>query len=53
MILYTERQLVAAYSALAARLTIADQVELIPSLEEFRPIFEAEWELYYKDEEIH
>ena len=34
MILYTEKQLIEAYSMLTARLTIADSIELIPTLED-------------------
>ena len=53
MILYTEKQLIEAYSMLTARLTIADSVELIPTLEEFRKIYEAEWEFNFSNEELH
>ena len=57
MILYTEKQLIEAYSAFVARLMIAKKdatVDIdIPSLEDFRAIYEAEWELYYSDDELH
>jgi len=53
MILYTEKQLIEAYSAFVARLMIAKKNDIIPSLDDFRAIYEAEWELYYSDEELH
>tara|TARA_B100000902_G_scaffold221515_1_gene210496 strand:+ start:8652 stop:8822 length:171 start_codon:yes stop_codon:yes gene_type:complete len=56
MILYTEKQLIEAYSAFVARLMIAkkdNNLVEIPSLEDFRKIYEAEWELYYNDQELH
>tara|TARA_Y100000356_G_C11222722_1_gene270083 strand:- start:746 stop:907 length:162 start_codon:yes stop_codon:yes gene_type:complete len=53
MILYTEKQLISAYTSLVAKLEISGHAELIPDVEEFREIYEAEWELYYSDEELH
>lgn len=53
MILYTEKQLVEAYSQLVAKLTISGHSDLIPEIEDFREIYEAEWELYYQNEELH
>tara|TARA_R100001460_G_scaffold84471_1_gene125806 strand:- start:246 stop:416 length:171 start_codon:yes stop_codon:yes gene_type:complete len=56
MILYTEKQLALAYSQLVAKLNIAGLQSCIPSLEEFREIYESEWELHYLDDtggEIH
>ena len=57
MILYTEKQLQTAYILYVRKLhesnrTSSIKVE-IPDLEEFRLIYEAEWELYYNDDEIH
>ena len=57
MILYTEKQLQTAYILYVRKLhennrTSVVQVK-IPDIEEFRLIYEAEWELYYNDDEIH
>ena len=54
MILYTEKQLQKAYIIYVRKLhenneNSAVQVK-IPDLEEFRLIYEAEWELFYLDE---
>jgi hypothetical protein len=53
MILYTEKELMKAYLAFVDKFMIAKKTEMIPSLEQFRDIYEAEWELYYGDEELH
>tara|TARA_Y100001972_G_C7578967_1_gene290453 strand:+ start:326 stop:496 length:171 start_codon:yes stop_codon:yes gene_type:complete len=56
MILYTEKQLVEAYSKLVSKMTIAGYESMVPTLEEFRKIYESEWEQHYEDEyggEIH
>ena len=57
MIIYTEKQLQTAYILYVRKLHESNRnsefkVE-IPDLEEFRLIYEAEWELYYSDDEIH
>ena len=57
MILYTEKQLQTAYILYVRKLheyTLSSEVYVkIPSLEEFRPIYEAEMELQYGDDFIH
>ena len=57
MILYTEKQLQTAYILYVRKLHDSNRTSIvqvkIPDLEEFRLIYEAEWELYYNDDEIH
>jgi len=57
MILYTEKQLQTAYILYVRKLHDSNRTSVvqvkIPDLEEFRLIYEAEWELYYNDDEIH
>ena len=55
MILYTEKQLLAAYSIYIAELRENNNIPVKePTLEEFRDIYEAEMELRYNpQQEIH
>lgn len=55
MILYTEKQLLAAYSIYIAEIREnSDCIVKEPTLEEFRDIYEAEMELRYNPpQEIH
>lgn len=57
MILYTEKQLQTAYILYVRKLHESNRNSIvqvqIPDIEEFRLIYEAEWELYYNDDEIH
>tara|TARA_X000001382_G_scaffold57269_1_gene39227 strand:- start:323 stop:541 length:219 start_codon:yes stop_codon:yes gene_type:complete len=57
MILYTEKQLQTAYILYVRKLhesNINSSVKIkIPDIEEFRLMYEAEWELYYNDDEVH
>lgn len=54
MILYTEKQLQTAYIVYVRKLhehNLGNELYVkIPTLEEFRLIYEAEWELHYLDE---
>jgi hypothetical protein len=57
MIIYTEKQLQTAYILYVRKLHESNRNSefkvQVPDLEEFRLIYEAEWELYYSDDEIH
>tara|TARA_A100001011_G_C14319917_1_gene850012 strand:+ start:7213 stop:7386 length:174 start_codon:yes stop_codon:yes gene_type:complete len=57
MILYTEKQLQNAYIVYVRRLheyNLSDKIYVkIPTLEEFRPMYEAEMELQYGDKGVH
>ena len=57
MILYTEKQLQTAYIIYVRKLheynLSSDLYVEIPTLEEFRPMYEAEMELEYGDDYIH
>ncbi len=57
MILYTEKQLQTAYILYVRKLHESNRNSIvqvqIPDIEEFRAIYEAEWELYYNDDEVH
>lgn len=57
MIIYTEKQLQTAYILYVRKLHESNRNSefkvQVPDLEEFRLIYEAEWELYYSNDEIH
>jgi hypothetical protein len=57
MILYTEKQLQNAYIVYVRKLheyNLSDKIYIkIPTLEEFRPMYEAEMELQYGDKGVH
>ena len=57
MILYTEKQLQTAYIVYVRELhkyNISNKLYIkVPTLEEFRPMYEAEMELQYGDDAIH
>ena len=57
MILYTEKQLQTAYIVYVRKLheyNLSSDIYIeIPTLEEFRPMYEAEMELEYGDDFIH
>ena len=57
MILYTEKQFLNAYIVYVRKLheyNLSDKIYVkIPTLEEFRPMYEAEMELQYGDKGVH
>tara|TARA_B100001059_G_scaffold234110_1_gene275775 strand:+ start:4434 stop:4595 length:162 start_codon:yes stop_codon:yes gene_type:complete len=48
MVLYTEKQLIEAYTEYQANASKSKHIKPC-SLEEFRLIYEAHWELHYKE----